>query len=326
MEIEDDLDRSRLTVFFRLLLAIPHYIWIFLWSIAAAVVAIINWFATLITGQSPRGLHNFLSYVRYVTHFYSYLLLAANPYPGFTGEPNSYPIHVEIDAPARQRRWVTAFRIFLALPAFVLASTLVEGSGEEEVAGAPSGGSVQPDDIGFFFRDGRGGVHGGIPRLVRHPRARPDAQRFQRPRRVWDSLQRPGDRVPVHGHRSLPQQRRPSTPQPPPPHPIALEVADDGSRSASRSSSGCCSRFRISSGSACGHRPLVRLDRELGHHALRRPLTGGAAQIRERVRPLRRPRLRLPLPDREPVSRLHRRPRLVRSTSRSNRGRVRAAG
>ena len=31
--VEDDLQRSRLTVFFRLLLAIPHFIWFVLWSI-----------------------------------------------------------------------------------------------------------------------------------------------------------------------------------------------------------------------------------------------------------------------------------------------------
>jgi hypothetical protein len=51
--VADDLRRSRLTVFFRLLLAIPHIVWFLLWSIAAAVAAIVNWFATLITGSPP---------------------------------------------------------------------------------------------------------------------------------------------------------------------------------------------------------------------------------------------------------------------------------
>ena len=36
----DDLQRSRLTVFFRLLLAIPHAIWFLLWSIVALLAAI----------------------------------------------------------------------------------------------------------------------------------------------------------------------------------------------------------------------------------------------------------------------------------------------
>ena len=33
--LSDDLSRTRLTVFFRLILAIPHLIWLGLWGIAA---------------------------------------------------------------------------------------------------------------------------------------------------------------------------------------------------------------------------------------------------------------------------------------------------
>jgi hypothetical protein len=128
--VEDDLKRSRLTVLFRLLLAIPHYVWFILWSIASIVVAIVNWFATLILGRSPGWAHGFLAaYVRYGTHLYAYLYLAANPYPGFTGEPGSYPIDVVIDPPAPQRRLVTLFRFFLALPAILLAGVLIGGGG-----------------------------------------------------------------------------------------------------------------------------------------------------------------------------------------------------
>ena len=36
--VTDDLHRSRLTVFFRLLLALPHLIWVSLWGIVAAVL------------------------------------------------------------------------------------------------------------------------------------------------------------------------------------------------------------------------------------------------------------------------------------------------
>src|SRR4029077_10719754 len=45
LDVTDDLVRSRLTVFFRLLLAIPHILWLTLWAIVAYVVAIANWFA-----------------------------------------------------------------------------------------------------------------------------------------------------------------------------------------------------------------------------------------------------------------------------------------
>lgn len=126
--VEDDLRRSRLTVFFRLLLAIPHFIWAFLWSIAAFFAAIANWIVTLIAGRPPAALHRFLSsYVRYLVHLYAYLWLVANPYPGFVGAEGEYPIDVLLPGPQTQSRWKTLARVLLALPAIFLASALGGG-------------------------------------------------------------------------------------------------------------------------------------------------------------------------------------------------------
>jgi hypothetical protein len=123
--VEDDLRRSRLTVFFRLLLAIPHFVWLFLWGIAVFFAAIVNWFITLAAGRPPASLHQFMSsYVRYVTHLSAYLVLAANPYPGFVGEEGEYPIDVTLPPPGPQERWKTLLRIFLAVPALLVAGTL----------------------------------------------------------------------------------------------------------------------------------------------------------------------------------------------------------
>jgi Domain of unknown function (DUF4389) len=122
--VSDDLRRSRFTVFFRLLLALPHLIWLVLWGIAALIAAILNWFATLIAGTSPRGLHDFLAaYVRYAVHVTAYLFLAANPFPDFLGRPG-YPIDVEIAPPAPQNRWKVGFRIVLAVPAMIISGAL----------------------------------------------------------------------------------------------------------------------------------------------------------------------------------------------------------
>jgi Domain of unknown function (DUF4389) len=138
--VEDDLRRNRLTVFFRLLLAIPHFVWIALWTIAEFFVAILSWFIVLITGRLPNGLHTFSSaYVRYATHLYAYLYLAANGYPGFTGEAGSYPVDVQIASPERQSRWKTAFRIVLVVPAFIIVSALI---------GGPEGGGGSSSDRG----------------------------------------------------------------------------------------------------------------------------------------------------------------------------------
>jgi hypothetical protein len=126
--VRDDLERSRASVFFRLILVIPHLIWLGLWGIAAAFAVIANWFATLFAGQSPDALHNFLAaYVRYAIHVGAYLFLAAQPFPEFTGAPG-YPVDVEIAPPQPQNRWKVAFRIVLAIPALMIAGALTSGS------------------------------------------------------------------------------------------------------------------------------------------------------------------------------------------------------
>ena len=123
--VEDDLRRNRLTSFFRLLLAIPHFIWVALWSIAVFFAAIANWLVTLIAGSPSAGLHRFLcAYVRYVSHLYAYLWFIANPYPGFVGEEGEYPIDIRLPGPEAQARWKTLLRILLSLPALALSSTL----------------------------------------------------------------------------------------------------------------------------------------------------------------------------------------------------------
>ncbi len=123
LEVGGGLERSRLTVFFRLLLAIPHLIWLTLWTLVAYLAAIVNWFATLAGGVSPLALHRFLAaYVRYQNHVYAYLFLISDPYPGFTGQAGSYPVDVRIEGPRPQNRWRVFFRLFLALPALLLNS------------------------------------------------------------------------------------------------------------------------------------------------------------------------------------------------------------
>jgi hypothetical protein len=127
--VTDDLSRSRLTVFFRFLLAIPHYLWAALIGSAVAVVVFVQWWVLLFRGRPAQGLHEFIAgYIRYATHIEAYVLLAANPFPGFypmSGRP--YPVDLEIDPPAPQSRWKTLFRLFLAIPATLVSSTLLWG-------------------------------------------------------------------------------------------------------------------------------------------------------------------------------------------------------
>lgn len=125
LHLEGDLRRSRLTVFFRLLLALPHFVWIWLWGYLAQTLVVVGWVIALVTGRVPVWLHDFLTaYVRYNAHLLAFLSLAGAPYPGFTGAEGSYPVDVEIPAPERQSRWTILFRLPLLLPALLLVAAI----------------------------------------------------------------------------------------------------------------------------------------------------------------------------------------------------------
>ena len=125
--VRDDLVRSRVTVFFRIVLAIPLVVWVSLRGIAAFVVGFVNWLAVILQGEVPAGMHDFVaSYLRYATQVSAYVFLAADRYPWFRVQQH-YPVDLEIDPPARQGRWGGFFRLVLALPALILAAALGGG-------------------------------------------------------------------------------------------------------------------------------------------------------------------------------------------------------
>jgi Domain of unknown function (DUF4389) len=138
----DDGERSRLTVFFRFILVIPHLIWLLLWGIAILVVLPVHWVIALILGRPADWAHAFYaSYVRYALHVYAYWYLAAERYPGFVGEPG-YVVDAEMPPPERQNRWAIAFRLILAIPPFFLSAALGNGLGG-------GGGSGSGDEEAF---------------------------------------------------------------------------------------------------------------------------------------------------------------------------------
>jgi hypothetical protein len=115
--------RSRLTAFFRLILAIPHWIVLTLYSIAAGIVVIIAWFALLLTGTYPRGMYDFVAgFLRYSTYVYGYTYLATDVYPPFSGSPAAdYPVRLVIGPPKPQySRLKVLFRIILAIPPLLI--------------------------------------------------------------------------------------------------------------------------------------------------------------------------------------------------------------
>jgi uncharacterized protein DUF4389 len=162
--VTDDLHRSRLTVFFRLLLAIPHYLWAALLATAFVVVVFIQWWVLLFRGRPAEGLRDFSAgFIRYSTHIEAYVLLAANPFPGFYPMSTAlYTVDLEIDPPAPQSRWKTFFRLFLAIPAMAISGNLLWGG--------PRSGSYFSGGVAFiaaFLLWWVGLIQGRSPRGLR---------------------------------------------------------------------------------------------------------------------------------------------------------------
>lgn len=83
-----DVERNRVTVFFRFIMVIPQYLVLYFVSIAAGVVLFLAWFAVLFTGKWPAGMRRFVvGYFRWYIRFLSYALLLTDVYPPFSTEP-----------------------------------------------------------------------------------------------------------------------------------------------------------------------------------------------------------------------------------------------
>jgi hypothetical protein len=118
-EVEFVAPRSRLTTFFRLLLAIPHLIVIALWGILISIVVVVAWIVIVVTGRYPAGLWAFTAtFLVYYARVYSYTSLLTDPYPPF-GAGGDYPVRLEIERPDRHSRLTTLFRLILVIPAYV---------------------------------------------------------------------------------------------------------------------------------------------------------------------------------------------------------------
>ena len=120
--VRDDLRRSRLTTFFRLLLALPHVLWGFVWTLVVLVLLPFVWLIGIVLGRLPDGLHEFLAaFGRHSIQTRAYFFLVADAYPPFHGPANAYPVDPVVTPAARQPRVSVAFRWLLGIPAFVVA-------------------------------------------------------------------------------------------------------------------------------------------------------------------------------------------------------------
>jgi len=119
--------RSRLTTFFRSLLAVPHMLFAAVYGLAFFGVYLVAWFALMFTGRWPAGLYEFAGgFVRYISRLTAYMYLGVDQYPPFNGAPDdTYPVRVHIAPPlASYSRVKVFFRGWYAILAVVIRSAL----------------------------------------------------------------------------------------------------------------------------------------------------------------------------------------------------------
>jgi hypothetical protein len=120
-------DRSRLSTFFRIVLAIPQMLWATVLGIAAFFTVIAAWFAVVITGRYPQGLYDFnAGLLRFSTRLNGYLSLLTDRWAPFgLGEVPDYPVRALIGPPKEQYSRVKAlFRLVLLIPPLIVVYVL----------------------------------------------------------------------------------------------------------------------------------------------------------------------------------------------------------
>ena len=120
--------QRRVTVLFRIFLAIPQVIVLYILGIAADIVAIIGWFGALFTGRLPQFAAEFLSGVlRWQARVNAYTLLLTDQYPPFALDDVDYPVRV-VTSRGQLNRLAVFFRFILAIPAVIVVGVLTYGT------------------------------------------------------------------------------------------------------------------------------------------------------------------------------------------------------
>ena len=140
--VTDDLERSRMTVFFRLLLAIPHLFVVLLWGIAAfAVARPLDCARRRGEGAAhPAGVRGVVRSVRHAGERVP--LPRGSAVSRRSAEPLGIRSTSRSISPPRQSRGRVAARLVLALPAFILIAVLgggISGGSSASITSTTSG-------------------------------------------------------------------------------------------------------------------------------------------------------------------------------------------
>jgi hypothetical protein len=120
-DVEYQESRNRLTVAFRIILAIPHLIIAQVWGYLAEILAFIQWFIILFTGKRNEAMWNLQrSWLAYYCRVIGYVDLLFDPYPAFATDAGPAPVRSEISFEEPANRLTSALRIIWAIPALFI--------------------------------------------------------------------------------------------------------------------------------------------------------------------------------------------------------------
>ena len=113
--------RSRLTVAFRFILAIPHLIVSEVWGYLAQVLAVVQWFIILFTGKRNEGIWNMQqAWLGYYSRVVGYVYFLFDEYPAFGTDPGTVPVRTAISFEEPADRLSNALRFIWVIPALII--------------------------------------------------------------------------------------------------------------------------------------------------------------------------------------------------------------
>jgi hypothetical protein len=125
LQVDYPQELSRWLIFVKWLLAIPHYIVVYLLLVVVSVITFIAFFIILFTKEYPRELFNFtVGAYRWQANVFAYAGLMRDEYPPFSWDPGVYPVAFDIEYPQELSRWLIFVKWLLVIPQIIVVLVL----------------------------------------------------------------------------------------------------------------------------------------------------------------------------------------------------------
>lgn len=118
--------RNRGTVLVRLVLAIPHFVVVYVLSAVSQIATVVHWFIQLFTGKRNQGIADFVTKVlAYQARVMTYVGLMYDEYPGFFDDQGKTPVQFAMPyAEGPVNRLTVGLRFIWIIPAAIIAAVI----------------------------------------------------------------------------------------------------------------------------------------------------------------------------------------------------------